>query len=164
MTTNFKNTCRQMQKMGFYAVKHPVVVHHMRKDFLDYDVTRYAFFIIPAGEDFIHVAVVEHCTAVCKNAVQIRYTLAGDDLLYGLRTKYTCGGSVDNEIELVQLEKLLIKVVDELDDDYTALPTIRNHPRYIRKRFRHGRAQAKTRAFFIMMKDKWFWFKTGKLA
>lgn len=164
MTINFANARRRLQKMGFYAINHPVVVHHMRKDFTDYDVIRAAFYILPAGEDFIHVALVEHSTAVCKKALQIRYTLAGDDLLYGLRTKYNCGGLVDNEMDLVRIDKLLDEVQADMDNDLAASPTIRNHPHYIRKRFRHGRAQAKVRAFFIMLKDKWRWVKTGQVA
>lgn len=164
MTTNFANARRELQKMGFYAVTHPVVVHHLRKDFTDYDVSRTAFYILPAGEDFIHVAVVEHMTAVCKQAVQIRYTLAGDDLLYGLRSKYRCGGSVDNEIDIARIDKLLDDIQADLDNDLAASPTVRNHQNYIRKRFRHGRVQAKVRAFFIMLKDKWRWAKTGQVA
>lgn len=130
-------------KMGFYYIAHTVVKHHMRKDFEEYDVTRDRFYILPVGKDFLHVALVEHEYGKDGIAVQIRYTCAGDDLLFGLKTKYNSGGSIDNSEDIAEIGRLI------------ASGDLRDNERYIRKRFKHGRHKAKVRAFIVMMKDIW---------
>jgi hypothetical protein len=106
---------------------------------------------MPVGPDFLHVAVVdvEHGLGMTDNngVVQhtaiVKYSCAGDDLLYGLRTKYVCGGSPNNVDDL------------RLITDLVKLPSLREHLFYIRARFRHTRVKAKTRALFVMVKDIW---------
>jgi hypothetical protein len=154
-----------LKDKGFFLIQHRVVIHHMLKDFADYDVTRSRFYILPVGVDFIHVALIEYDTGRLiswepyiphpqSHALQVRYTLAGDDLLYGLRTKYTSGGSDIPDDDLKDIFHFIQGVEDKSTKNY-AFEAIRNHPRYIRKRFRHGRAKAKLRAAIVMLKDKW---------
>ena len=125
----------------FYYIANVVVKHHMRKDFEEYDVTQDRFYILPVGKDFLHVALIEYEYGMGGTAVQIRYACAGDDLLFGLRTKYNSGGSKDNSEDITEIDKLI------------ASGDLRSDERYIRKRFKHGRAKAKIRAFFVMMRD-----------
>lgn len=140
---NFDEARTYFREKGFYYIAHMVVKHHMRKDFEEYDVTRDRFYILPVGKDFLHVAVIEHEYGKDGIAVQIRYTCAGDDLLFGLRTKYNSGGSKDNSEDVAEIERLI------------ASGDLRDEERYIRKRFKHGRFKAKLRAFVVMMKDIW---------
>ena len=98
---------------------------------------------LPVGKDFIHVALVEHEYGKDGLAIQVRYTCAGDDLLYGLSTKYKSGGSKDNGDDIAEIDRLI------------ASGDLRDEERYVRKRFKHGRAKAKIRAFFVMMRDVW---------
>lgn len=131
------------KRHGFLLIEHRVVIHHLRKDFTDYDVIRDRFLIKPIRKDFLHVALVQHEYGLEGEAVQIRYTCAGDDLLYGLRTKFTSGGAQNN-----------MKDIDEILD-LAASGNLRTHERYIRKRFRHGRSKAKLRALLVMVKEVW---------
>ncbi len=140
---NFDEARAYFKEKGFYYIAHMVVKHHMRKDFEEYDVTRDRFYIMPVGQDFLHVALVEHEYGVDGVAVQIRYTCAGDDLLFGLKTKYKSGGSSDNSEDIARLNSLI------------ASGNLRDDERYVRKRFKHGRHKAKVRAFVVMMKDMW---------
>ena len=138
---NFDQARAYFREKGFYFIANVVVKHHMRKDFEEYDVTQDRFFILPVGKDFIHVALVEHEYGKDGLAVQVRYTCAGDDLLFGLSTKYKSGGSKDNSEDIAELNKLI------------ASGYLRDDERYVRKRFKHGRFKAKLRAFVVMMKD-----------
>ena len=140
---NFDEARAYFKEKGFYYIAHMVVKHHMRKDFEEYDVTRDRFYILPVGQDFLHVALVEHDNALGRIGVQIRYTCAGDDLLFGLKTKYKSGGSKDNSVDIAEIDRLI------------ASGALYNEERYVRKRFRHGRHKAKVRAFFVMMKEMW---------
>lgn len=140
---NFDQARAYFREKGFYFIANVVVKHHMRKDFEEYDVTQDRFFILPVGKDFIHVALVEHEYGKDGLAVQVRYTCAGDDLLYGLSTKYKSGGSKDNGDDIAEIDRLI------------ASGDLRDEERYVRKRFKHGRAKAKIRAFFVMMRDVW---------
>lgn len=140
---NFDQARAYFREKGFYFIANVVVKHHMRKDFEEYDVTQDRFFILPVGKDFLHVAVVEHEYGKDGLAVQVRYTCAGDDLLYGLSTKYKSGGSKDNGDDIAEIDRLI------------ASGDLRDEERYVRKRFKHGRAKAKIRAFFVMMRDVW---------
>lgn len=140
---NFDEARAYFKEKGFYYIAHMVVKHHMRKDFEEYDVTRDRFYIMPVGQDFLHAALVEHEYGVGGVAVQIRYTCAGDDLLFGLKTKYKSGGSSDNSEDIARLNSLI------------ASGNLRDDERYVRKRFKHGRHKAKVRAFVVMMKDMW---------
>lgn len=139
----FQEVNDHFRQDGFYKVAHAVALHHLRKDFVDYDVIRDRFFIKPVGKDFLHIAVVEHEYGCDNTAIQIRYTCAGDDLLYGLQPKFNSGGSTDYEEDLT--------TVNDLVDS----GNLRTHPRYVRKRFRHGRTKAKLRALIVMFKEKW---------
>lgn len=143
MALTFQEAREYFKAKGFYLINHVVVIHHMLKDFCDYDITRYRFYILPVGNDFLHIAIIEHEYGLGKKGVQIRYTCAGDDLLYGLRTKYQSGGSVNNEDDIKEIEHLI------------AQGNLKDHERYVRKRFRHGRAKAKLRAFIVMITDSW---------
>jgi hypothetical protein len=145
---NFDEARDYFKTKGFYSIAHVVVKHHMRKDFEDYAVTRDHFYILPLGRDFLHVALVEHEYGKDGVGVLIRYTCAGDDLLYGLAIKYKSGGSNDNSIDIAELDKLII------------YEDLRENDRYVRQRFRHGRVKAKVRALFVMLKDTWknAWF------
>lgn len=143
MALTFKEACQYFKNKDFYLIAHMVVVHHMLKDFDDYDVTRHKFYILPVGKDFLHVAVIEHEYGDGKLGVQIRYTCAADDLLYGLRTKYQNGGSEDNEDDIKEIETLI------------ELGNLKGQARFVRKRFRHGRTKAKVRAFFVMVTEFW---------
>ncbi len=140
---NFDQARAYFREKGFYFIANVVVKHHMRKDFEEYDVTQDRFFILPVGKDFLHVALVEHEYGKDGLAVQVRYTCAGDDLLYGLSTKYKSGGSKDNGDDIAEIDRLI------------ASGDLRDEERYVRKRFKHGRAKAKIRAFFVMMRDVW---------
>lgn len=141
--TDFKGICNFLETRKFYLTLHPVVLHHLRKDFKDYDVVHDRFFIMPIGRDFIHVAVIEHDVGREQNEVFVRYTLAGDDLLYGLRVKFNSGGDNDPNVTLQEIYSL------------TCLNSLRNQPRYVRNRFRHGRFQAKFRATLVYLRDQW---------
>lgn len=154
-----------LKNKGFFLIKHRVVIHHMLKDFADYDVTRSRFYILPAGRDFVHVALVEYDTGRLlswepyvehpqSRLIQVRFTCAGDDLLYGLHTKYNNGGSNKPEEDLNEIFRL-IRGTEQKDTSRYVFEAVRNHPRYVRSRFRHGRAKAKLRAFIVMLKDKW---------
>lgn len=151
---------------GFYLIKHPVVIHHLLKDFSDYEVYQYRFYIKPTGADFVHVALIETRNEDVIHSwdpeiifpsfsLQVRYTCAADDLLYGLRVKFNNGGSKDPFEDIAEIQELIKSIKkDRLSPDvhYAA---IRNHPRYVRSRFKHGRFKAKLRATIIMLKDKW---------
>lgn len=140
---NFDEARSYFLEKGFYFIAHMVVKHHMRKDFEEYDVTRDRFYILPVGNDFLHVALVEHEYGNSCLAVQIRYTCAGDDLLFGLRTKYNSGGSKNNNDDIDEINRLIES------------GSLHNEERYIKKRFRQGRFKAKLRAFVVMVKDIW---------
>ena len=151
MSLSFEQAVTHFTVNKFYRVEHKVVLHHMRKDFADREVTRDAFFIMPVGPDYLHVAIVEYefglgitdNNGVVKHAVAIHYTCAGDDLLYGLRRKYTHGNTVDNTTSVVEIAY------------WASAASLREHPGYIRARFRHTRVKATTRALFVMVKDIW---------
>lgn len=154
-----------LKNKGFFRIQHRVVIHHMLKDFASLDVTRSAFYIMPVGRDFVHVALIEYDTGRLASwepyvehphalALQVRYTCAGDDLLYGLPQKYLAGGSLKPEDDLHDIT-YLIRGVEQKNTKHYAFDAVRNHPRYVRKRFRHGRAKAKLRALVVMIKDKW---------
>jgi hypothetical protein len=132
-----------LREKGFYRITHPVVLHHLRKEFQQYEVNKDYFYIYPVEQDFIHVALVEYDTPTNEVRLQIRYSCAGDDLLYGLRIKFTNGGSEDPQDDLVDILR------------WMNLESVRVHPHYIRKRFRHGRFQAKLRALLVYLKDRW---------
>lgn len=132
-----------VRELGSWRIAHPVVLHHLRKEFRDLDVTKDYFYILPIKDDFLHVAIIEYDTGKEERALMVKYAAAGDDLLYGLRIKFACGGSLDPDEDLAEI----IKLVNE--------GTVRDHPRYVRKRFRHGRFQAKFRAMLIYLKDRW---------
>ena len=140
---NFDQARNYFREKGFYFIANVVVKHHMRKDFEEYDVTQDRFYILPVGKDFLHVALVEHEYGKDGLAVQVRYTCAGDDLLFGLKTKYKSGGSKDNSEDIAEIDRLIAS--GDLSTD----------ERYVRKRFRHGKTKAKVRAFLVMMKDVW---------
>lgn len=151
----FREADKKIKQLGFFLVTHPVVLHHLRKEFSDFEVTFSKFYILPVGPDFLHVALVEceHGMGITDDYgtphrfTMIKYAVAGDDLLYGLRNKFPCGGSENNTVDLKHIEELM-KHKD-----------LRDHHRYVRARFRHGRIKAKTRALFIMVKDLWRGFK-----
>lgn len=143
MSLSFDEARKYLNEKGFYIVNHCVFCHHARKDFEEYDVIRDRFYILPVKDDYLHVALVEHEYGDRGVAVQIRYTCAGDDLLYGLRVKYKSGGSRNNEEDINELNKLI------------ALNDLRTNERYVKARFRHNRIKAKVRAFFIMLKGIW---------
>lgn len=140
---SFKEVCQSLVDKGFYLIVHIIVQHHLRKEFGDYDVISDRFYILPVGPDFLHIAVIEVDTGKGKPEVQVRYTCAGDDLLYGLRVKFNSGGSPDPKTDLDVIDSLI------------ASGDLRDQPRYIRSRFRHGRFQAKLRAFLVYLKDQW---------
>ena len=140
---NFDQARNYFREKGFYFIANVVVKHHMRKDFEEYDVTQDRFYILPVGKDFLHVALVEHEYGKDGLAVQVRYTCAGDDQLFGLSTKYKSGGSKDNGDDIAEIDRLI------------ASGDLRDEERYVRKRFKHGRTKAKIRAFFVMMRDVW---------
>jgi hypothetical protein len=159
----------KLREHGFYRVTNLVVLHHLLKDFSDYNITNFRFYIKPVGIDFVHVALIEYDTGRLLSwepymehpearLLQVRYTCAGDDLLYGLRTKFPSGGSVKPEEDVKDILALIQGSDDKTTKNY-AFEAIRNHPRYIRPRFRHGRTKAKIRAFFQMLKDNWSWLK-----
>jgi hypothetical protein len=113
----------------------------------------------------VHVALVEYDLGRLiswepyiehpqSRALLVRYTYAGDDLLYGLKIKYKSGGSEKPEDDLSDIFRTIMGVEDKSTRKY-AFQAVRNHPRYVRKRFRHGRAKAKLRALVVMLKDKW---------
>lgn len=149
MSLSFKEVCAELRTKGFLMVTHPIVKHHLMKDFEDYDVTNARFYIKQVGSDYLHVAVIEHTTAQASTAVQLRYSCAGDDLLYGLRVKFNSGGNNDNKLDLSLLGFLSV---------YKSLT---GESRYIRKRFRHGRTKAKVRALFVYLRDQWKILRTG---
>lgn len=169
MFLTINEASERLIKNGFYRVANMVAIHHLLKEFADYDVTDARFYIRAAGEDFVHVALIQHDVAQLRSwepylelppstELQVRYTCAGDDLLYGLRTKFNSGGSVKPEEDLTEILNMVKDIPKKrnLAKIYTA---VRGHPRYVRKRFRHGRTKAKVRAFIVMVKDKWasFW-------
>jgi hypothetical protein len=141
----------------------------MLKDFEDYEVIRYAFYVKPAGEDFVHVAVIEYENGIAASwdppiyypqyGLQIRYTCAGDDLLYGLKVKYKNGGSPDPNDDVAVINGLTKDIKASTPEERVVYPLVRNHPHYVRKRFRHGRRKAKIRAFLVMLKDLWKSFR-----
>ncbi|BAW19266.1 hypothetical protein [Ralstonia phage RP31] len=139
----FKEVCQTLRDKGFYLIVHFIVLHHLRKEFGDYDVISDRFYILPVGNDFLHIAVIECDTGRGEPEIQVRYTCAGDDLLYGLRVKFNSGGSPDPKTDLDVIDSLI------------ANGNLREQPRYIRKRFRHGRFQAKFRALLVYLKDQW---------
>lgn len=151
MSLSFEEAKKHFMDTGFYPIEHAVVIHHMRKDFEQLEVSRDAFFIKPIGPDYLHVAVVEYEYGLgildnfggLKRAVNIAYGCAGDDLLYGLRVKYPGGGSTDNWDDVTEIE------------EWAVSGNLREHPKYTRPRFRHTRVKAKTRALFVMVKDIW---------
>lgn len=165
----FEQAIQYFKEKGFYLVVHPVVIHHMLKDFEDYEVIRYAFYIKPAGEDFIHVAVLEYETGGSASwdppvystnyGLQIRYSCAGDDLLYGLKIKYKNGGSADPNDDVTAIDNLIKDIKEDTVKERVVYPEVRNHPHYVRKRFRHGRRKVKIRAFLVMLKDLWKSFR-----
>ncbi len=165
----FEQAIQHFKENGFYLVVHPVVIHHMLKDFEDYDVVRHAFYIKPAGEDFVHVAVIEYENGIAQGsrpavvhvnyALQIRYSCAGDDLLYGLKIKYKNGGSPNPSDDIAAINGLVKDIKESTPEEGVIYPSVRNHPHYIRKRFRHGRRKAKIRAFLVMLKDLWKSFR-----
>lgn len=143
MSITFNQVCDQLRSHEFYRIAHPVVVHHLRKEFSDFDVMNDMFYILPVGRDYLHVAVVELDTGEDEFRVQVKFTCAGDDLLYGLRTRFKSGGSENPITDLGALYALIEN------------GNLRLHPLYVRKRFRHGRFQAKFRALLIYLRDRW---------
>lgn len=143
MPLTYKGAVARMRAMGFYLIRHMVVIHHLRKDFIDFDIIRDRYYILPVGRDYLHVAIIENDVGRAENEVQVRYTCAGDDLLYGLRVKFKSGGATDPQDDIDAIAALIQK------------GSLRDHPRYVRARFRHGRFQAKLRALLIFLKDKW---------
>lgn len=163
-TLTFKEAQKFAHQHGFMRVRHSVVVHHLLKDFAEYHLRKHAFYIKPVGVDFIHMAVIEYEREVmanwentCSSIVQVSYTCAADDLLYGLRVKFNSGSSFKPENDLHEI-LTLITGHDKPGANKYAFESIRNHPRYIKERFRFGRQKAKIRAFLVMLKDKWFEF------
>jgi hypothetical protein len=169
MPFNIATAAAKLREHGFYRVTDFVVLHHLRKEFSDLDITHSRFYIKPVGVDFVHVALIEHDTGRLLSwepymphpdchALQVKYALAGDDLLYGLRTKFQSGGSIKPEEDVADILKIIQGSENKENQKY-AFESVRNHPRYIRPRFRHGRTKAKIRAFFQMLKDNWRWWK-----
>lgn len=147
MSLEFKQICKVLRNNDFYYVAHPVVKHHLLKDFEDYNVTNARFYIKKVGTDYLHVAVIESLTPQKTKVSQVRYTCAADDLLYGLRIKFTSGGSNDPQLDIVSVGIL------------ANAEMLSNEDRYIRPRFRHGRVKAKTRALFVYLIDSWKSFR-----
>lgn len=143
MSLSFNKARALFKELDFYLIAHPVVLHHLRKEFKDYDVLNDRFYIKQVGNDFLHVAIIEHQCGRDGIAVQIRYTCAGDDLLYGLHIKFNSGGAINNQENVNEITAI------------TERGNLKYHGRYVRKRFRHGRTKAKIRAFIIMIKDLW---------
>ncbi len=143
MEMTFEQACTQLRSAGFLRIAHKVVIHHMRKDFLDYEVVTDAFYIKPVGVDFLHVAVIEYRAACNRNALQVRFTQAADDLLYGLRIKYREGDSNDPT-------KTINDIVFR-----SKRPVLVRSEQYVRQRFGSERTKAKTRALFVMLSDLW---------
>ena len=148
MAITFDEACKTFRENEFLAVKHFVVVHHLRKDFKDYDVSNSRFYIKQVGDSFLHVAVVEYLNPVGQKVTQVRYSCAADDLLYGLQIKFNSGGNADNEVDIGDCIYLPKRFASLYGTD-----------RFIRRRFRHGRQQAKIRAFLVYLKDEWGFFK-----
>lgn len=170
MPFTIANASSLLRENGFYRVTNLVVQHHLLKDFSDLDITHFRFYIKPVGVDFVHVALIQYDTGRLLSwepymehpdgkVLMVKYTCAGDDLLYGLRTKFTSGGSVYPEQDVKDILDLIKGSEDKKTRNY-AFESIRHHPRYIRPRFRHGRTKAKIRAFFQMLKDNWRWLRT----
>lgn len=143
MEITFEQACQNLRACGFFRIAHKVAIHHMRKDFLDYDVTNDAFYIKAVGNDFLHVAVVEFRTVRNIVTVQVRYTQAADDLLYGLRIKYREGDPTDP-----------VKTINDIAYR-SKRPSLVRSKQYVRLRFNGNRSKAKTRALFVMLSDLW---------
>ncbi len=143
MSLTYDQVLTRIRNEKFYHVAHVVVQHHLRKEFQELEISRDRFYIKPVGQDFLHVAIVEVDNGREQYDVQVKYTCAGDDLLYGLSQKFRSGGSDDPQVDLDSITALI------------ANGNLREHARYIRKRFRHGRFQAKFRATLIYLRDQW---------
>jgi hypothetical protein len=143
MSLTYKEVVSHLREKGFYLIAHVVVLHHLRKEFRDYEVLHDRYYLLPVGTDFMHVAVLDIDTGREESELQIRYTCAGDDLLYGLRVKFNSGGSANPQTDLNSIDALL------------AAGNLRGQPRYVRKRFRYGRFQAKFRALIVFLTDNW---------
>lgn len=139
---DYEDVRKKLNELKFFRVMHPVVVHHLKKDFIDYDVTKTAFYIKPVGNDFLHVAVVEYRANDSSIKTQVKYTCAADDLLYGLRIKFRVGDE-STELMLINIENL------------SKSTRLSDYGSYVRQRFGNDRTKAKVRAFFVMLKDKW---------
>lgn len=139
---DYEDIRKKLNELGFFRINHLVVVHHMLKDFVDYEVIKAAFYIKPVGIDFLHVAVVQYRTSNKLVATKLKYTCAADDLLYGLKVKFR-EGSVHTSKTLEDIELL---------SKETGLAGFGD---YVRERFGKTRNQAKVRALFVMLKDKW---------
>lgn len=136
---DFDYACQTLRSNGFLRVKHPVVIHHNRKDYTDYTIAKDAYYIKPIGDDFIHVAVIY----TVAHGTWINYCYAADDLLYGIYLKFRKG--IDQPPKKV-LDQL-ISVCHE-----PALPS--KGAGYIKQRFnKQGRQHAKIRACLIFIKE-----------
>ena len=149
MNEIFNNAVKILDEVGFYKTANIVVLHHLRKDFADYDVVKDAYRIMPVGDDFIHVAVVQYVTSENNQYTQVRYAISADDLLYGIRVKFNQGDPGDR---VGTLNKIVSMVLAD---------SLEHNQFYIRKRFNPTtRTKAKVRALFIMVSETWHkWFK-----
>lgn len=146
--TVIKEISKLLLDLGFYTTDNIIVLHHLRKDFADYDVVSDAYFIRPVGDDFIHVAVVQYVTSNNDKYTQVRYAISADDLLFGLRVKFNQGDPSNRD---TTLQKIANMTVNE---------KLEHNQFYIRKRFNsRTRTKAKVRAFFVMVTETWSkWF------
>lgn len=148
MNETYKQIVSDLSKIGFFRTANVVVLHHLRKDFEDYNVVRDAYFILPVGDDFIHVAVVKYVMSDNRQYVQVRYAISADDLLFGLRVKF-------NQGDPASCYSTMAKIAEMLESG-----KLEHNQFYIRKRFNSSnRTKAKVRALFVMLSETWRgWF------
>lgn len=148
MNEPFKQIVSDLIKIGFYRTANIVVLHHLRKDFEDYTVLKDAYFILPVGDDFIHVAVVHYVISDNRKYTQVRYAISADDLLFGLRIKFNQGDPSSSTDTIAKIAQML------------ELGQLEHNQFYIRKRFNsRTRSKAKVRAMFVMITETWrSWF------
>lgn len=148
MNATFKQTVNDLMKIGFYRTANVVVIHHLRKDFEDYTVLKDAYFILPVGDDFIHVAVVNYVVSDNQQYTQVRYAISADDLLFGLRVKFNQGDPGARHDTIAKIAQML------------EAGKLEHNQFYIRKRFNQNtRTKAKVRALLVMIAETWkSWF------
>lgn len=143
-----KNIVKRLKELGFYDIRNRTVIHHLLKDFKHYTLVDYKFFILPIQNSFITVAVLNtrsFLTADNGRRLVVKFTVSADDILFGLRQKFTDGNNDNPLVDISDIELLI------------ASPDVTTHVSYVKKRFvlPTARSQAKIRAFLIMVRDYW---------